>query len=59
MDFKSILNFVMGIDWGQIIEGLLMILGGASIIAKLTPTDWDDKMIGKAINFVGLAKKVN
>lgn len=44
----------------QVASALLMILGGASIIAKLTPTEADDKIIKKIIDFIhslGLTKK--
>ena len=46
--------------WGnvdQYIAGVLSILGLFSILAKLTPTEADDKFWAKVINFVGLAKK--
>ena len=29
----------------------------ASLIAKLTPTEWDDKMIAKVISLLALNKK--
>lgn len=40
------------------IAGLLAVLGFFSILAKLTPTDKDDKLWAKLINFVGLAKNI-
>ena len=49
---------LMALDWTAIVTALLAILGGASVIAKMTPTTWDDKIIGKLINLIGLAKKV-
>ena len=52
------MGFLANINWGEVIQAVLMILGGASIIAKLTPTKWDDKIIGKLINLIGLAKKI-
>lgn len=46
--------------WGgvdQYITAVLVILGLFSILAKLTPSDKDDKFWAKVINWVGLAKK--
>ena len=49
--------------WNQvdgIIVAILAILGGFSVLARLTPTEADDKFIQKVINFInalGLAKK--
>ena len=51
---------LMNIDWGQIGQGVLMLLGGASIIAKMTPTKADDKIINsilKVVHGLGLTKK--
>lgn len=51
---------LLGSAWGSIdqyVTAVLAILGGFSILAKITPTDKDDKFWAKAINFVGLAKK--
>lgn len=45
---------------GQIVLGLLSILGGFSILAKLTPTEADDKVVDAILKFihsVGLTKK--
>jgi len=42
-----------------IIQGLLMVLGGFSILAKLTPTKTDDEIIDKilkVIHMFGLTK---
>ena len=58
----SIINSVQNI-WGQldgIILAILAILGGFSVLAKLTPSQADDKFIQKAIDFInmlGLTKK--
>lgn len=44
----------------QIISAVLMILGGASIIAKMTPTEADNKFIQKIEDFIhalGLTKR--
>ncbi len=44
----------------DVLQAVLMILGGASIIAKITPTEADDKVIAavlKVIHAFGLTKK--
>ena len=51
-------DFLANINWADMVKAILMILGGASIIAKLTPSKLDDKIIGKLINIIGLAKKI-
>jgi len=45
------------LHWKEVVEIVLMALGVASLIAKLTPTKLDDKWIGKIINLIGLTKK--
>lgn len=55
---NAVTSFWSGID--QYIVAVLAILGGFSVLAKLTPTEADDKLVQKAINFVhalGLTKK--
>lgn len=59
---ESVINAVTGFWSGidQYIVAVLAILGGFSVLAKLTPTEADDKFVQKAINFVhalGLTKK--
>ena len=44
-------------NWSDLLQTVLAILGAASLVAKLTPTTFDDKWIGKIINFIGLTKK--
>jgi len=47
------------IDWSEVVVGILAILGGASVIAKLTPTDVDNKIIDKILTIIhklGLTK---
>ena len=47
-------------NYNTIITALLAIIGGFSIIAKLTPTPKDDAIIAKivaALDFVALNKK--
>lgn len=44
----------------DMVAGLLMILGGASILARFTPTKKDDKILAaifKVIHTLGLTKK--
>lgn len=59
---ESVINAVQNI-WGQldgIILAILAILGGFSVLAKITPSEADDKFIQKAIDFInllGLTKK--
>lgn len=59
---ESVISTVQNV-WGQldgIILAILAILGGFSVLAKLTPSQVDDKLIQKAIDFinvVGLTKK--
>lgn len=59
---ESVINAVTSF-WGAIDQWILAILGvlGAfSVLAKLTPTEADDKLIQKAIDLihmVGLTKK--
>ena len=47
-------------NWQQVITAILAVLGAASVVAKLTPTEADDKVINailKAIHGLGLTKK--
>lgn len=59
---ESVINAAQSI-WGQldgIILAILAILGGFSVLAKLTPSEVDDKIIQKAVDFInmlGLTKK--
>lgn len=48
------MEFLQNIEWGKVIEAVLMILGGFSIIARFTPTKVDDKIIDKILSFVHL-----
>lgn len=55
---NAVTSFWSGID--QYVVAVLAILGGFSALAKLTPTQADDKFIQKAIDFIhllGLTKK--
>jgi hypothetical protein len=59
---ESVINAVTGFWSGvdQYILAVLAILGGFSVLAKLTPSEADDKFIQKIINIIntlGLTKK--
>lgn len=59
---ESIINAVTGFWSGidQYILAVLAILGGFSVLARLTPSQADDKFVQKAIDFInalGLTKK--
>lgn len=43
-------------NWTLISQRLLAILGAASIVARITPSTWDDNFIAKTINIIGLTK---
>lgn len=46
--------------WMDALQGILMVLGGFSILAKITPTPKDDKIIDKVLSLIhslGLTKK--
>ena len=52
------IDFLTG-NYLEIAKGVLMVLGGFSILAKLTPTQADDKIIAKllaVIHTFGLTK---
>ena len=58
MDIMAIIAWVTA-NGGQIVVALLSILGGFSIIAKMTPTQADDKIVDailKVIQTLGLKK---
>ncbi len=48
----SIISWVQ-VNWTQIIEAYLMLIGAASIIVKLTPTLKDDDALKWVIKFLG------
>jgi len=59
---ESVINAVTGFWSGvdQYILAVLAILGGFSVLAKLKPSEADDKFIQKIINIIntlGLTKK--
>ena len=46
--------------WVEVGQAVLAVLGAASIVAKLTPTEADDKVIQKVLDVIhalGLTKK--
>ena len=50
----------MGFDWGELLKNILIVIGAAAAIAKITPWTWDDKAIGwivKVLRIIGLQKK--
>jgi len=47
-------------NWQSVVEIVLMVLGAASLVAKLTPTDVDNRVIDKIVSVIhafGLTKK--
>ena len=48
----SVIGWVQA-NWAQIVEALLMLIGGASIIVKLTPTLKDDDALKWVVKFLG------
>lgn len=46
--------------WVEVVQAVLAVLGAASIVAKLTPTQVDDQWVQKVVDIVhalGLTKK--
>ena len=57
----NLLLTLKALPLAEIGSAILMILGGASVIAKLTPTKADDKIIDAILKFIhafGLTKEV-
>lgn len=55
----DLVNWVL-VHGGDLLTGTLAILGGFSILAKLTPTEADDKAINFVLSIIhsfGLTKK--
>lgn len=40
--------------WTDILLGLTSIVTGASVIAKLTPTKTDDRILGQILHFIDI-----
>jgi hypothetical protein len=47
------LSILASYSWGEIANAILQIIGGASVIAKLTPTPKDDNFLAKVKRWVG------
>ena len=43
--------------WVEVVAGILGVLKGLEVLAKLTKTDKDDKIIRKLLYIIGLAEK--
>ena len=46
-------------NWQTLLTGVLTVLGGFSVLAKLTPTEADDKILNAILNVIhslGLTK---
>lgn len=59
MDFGAIISF-FATNWDNILGGILTIIGGASVLARVTPWEWDNKaldFIQKIIDGLALSKK--
>lgn len=41
------------LNWIQIAQVITSVIGVASIIVRLTPTDVDNKILAKVVNFIG------
>ncbi|MBG95100.1 MAG: hypothetical protein CL793_07595 [Chloroflexi bacterium] len=48
----DIINTILGLDWKQIVEAILTIVGGFSILATLTPNTSDDRWIQAALDWI-------
>lgn len=40
-------------NWENLVYGLLGLTAGATLLAKLTPTDKDDKFLARVARFIG------
>jgi len=59
MNIGSIVTFITT-NWADIVQGVLAVIGAASVIVKLTPTPKDDAALAvvvKVLSAVSLAKK--
>lgn len=59
MDIAAIIGWFTT-NFAVLIAGILTVLGGFSILAKLTPTEADDRIIQSILNIIhglGLTKK--
>ena len=56
---QDVIQALGQIDWKEVVVGILAILGIFSAIAKITPTEADNKFIDKIVAFIhklGLTK---
>lgn len=44
-------------NWFEIVTAITYVVTGASIITKFTKNTWDDKIVGKILNFLALVPK--
>lgn len=49
----SLLSYIQN-NWTDILSGITMIIGGASVLVKLTPTTKDDEILGKIKNILSV-----
>ncbi len=57
MDFVEILNYIM-VQGPSIIDSILVVVGGAALLATITPTPKDDATVGVVKKVLLSAKSV-
>ena len=48
----DIINIFLGLDWTTIVNSILTIVGGFSVLATLTPNTSDDRIIQTALDWI-------
>ena len=48
----EIINTLLGLDWIAIANAVLVIIGGASVLATVTPNESDDRVIQSVQNWI-------
>ena len=48
----EIINTLLGLDWIAIATAVLVIIGGASVLATVTPNESDDRVIQSVQNWI-------
>ena len=43
------IDFLTSVNWVEIIQAALMIVGGLAILTKFTPTEADDKIVNSIL----------